>query len=133
MIVFLDTNIVIYLVEGPPGLGPRATTYVTALRSAGHTFAVSDLVRVECRVHPIRHANHVLLAQYDAFFAATHVQVLPLTTPVCDRATFLRATYNFKLADALQLAAAIVHGCDRFLTNDARLSHCTDIPVDVLP
>ncbi len=81
MIVFLDTNIVIYLVEGPAGFGPRAVSHLTGLRSAGHSFAVSDLVRVECRVHPIRHANATLLAQDDAFFAAAHVRVLPLTTP----------------------------------------------------
>jgi len=133
VIVFLDTNIVIYLIEGPPGFGRRAVNYLTSLRSGGHSFAVSDLVRVECRIHPIRRADATLLAQYDAFFAARHVQVLPLSTAVCDRATLLRATQNFKLADALQLAAAIVHGCDRFVTNDARLSHCTDIPVDALP
>lgn len=133
VIVFLDTNLAIYLIEGPLGFGPRAVRHLTGLRAGGHSFAVSDLVRVECRVHPIRHGHHTLLAQYDAFFAAAHVQVLPLTTPVCDRATLLRATYHFKLADALQLAAAIAHGCDRFLTNDTRLSHCTDIPVDVLP
>jgi predicted nucleic acid-binding protein len=78
-------------------------------------------------------SDAILLAEFDAFFAAIDVQVLPLTAAVCDRATVLRATHNFKTPDALQLAAAIVHGCDRFLTNDARLSACTDIPVDVLP
>ena len=112
---------------------PLALSHLSSLRSGGHSFAVIDLVRLECRVHPIRQADLALLAQYDAFFAAAHVQVLPLTTAVCDRATLLRATYNFKLADALQLAAAIIHGCDRFLTNDTRLSHCPDIAVEVLP
>ena len=41
--------------------------------------------------------------------------------------------HTFKTPDALQLGAAIVHGNDRFLTNDTRLSACTDIPIDVLP
>jgi hypothetical protein len=31
------------------------------------------------------------------------------------------------------LAAAAESGCDRFLTNDTRLSAFTDIPVEVLP
>src|SRR5687767_962473 len=43
-----------------------------------------------------------------------------ITTPVFDRATVLRAKYNFKLGDSLHLAAAIKAGCDRFLTNDRR-------------
>ena len=31
----------------------------------------------------------------------------------------LRATQNYKLVDALQLATAIVHGCKFFVSNDA--------------
>ena len=133
MIVFLDTNIVIYFVENPPVFGARATGHLTSLRTAGNTFAVSDLVRLECRVFPLRHSNLTLLGQFDAFFGSSDVCVLPLSALVCDRATQLRATHNFKTPDALQLAAAIIHGCDRFLTNDTRLSACTDLPIDVLP
>ncbi len=131
--MFLDTNIVIYLIDNPPAFGTRATARIAALTATGATFAVSDLVRLECRVQPIRTANHVQLARYDAFFASPQVQVLALTAPVCDRAALLRATHNFKTADALQLAAAIVHGCHRFLTNDTRLSACTGIAIEVLP
>jgi uncharacterized protein len=133
VIIFLDTNVVIYFVENTVGFGPRAAQHVTHLRSGGHTFAVSDLVRMECRVQPIRQGNLRLLADFDAFFASAEVQVFPLTSAVCDRATLLRAHHNFRTADAIQLAAAIVHGCDRFLTADARLSRCPDIPVDLLP
>jgi len=133
MIVFLDTNIVIYLIERQPGFGPRARAQINLLRSGGHTLAVSDLVCMECRVLPIRLGNLPLLSQYDAFFTANYVRIFPLTTAVCERATLLRAGHRFKTADALQLAAAIVHGCDQFLTNDVRLSACTDIPITVLP
>jgi predicted nucleic acid-binding protein len=131
--VFLDTNIVIYLIENPPVFGARATATVTTLLSAGDTIAVSDLVRLECRVGPLRHGNTALLAQFDAFFTSPDVQVFPLTAAVCDRATVIRATHLFKTPDALQLATAIIHGCDRFLTNDTRLNACTDIAVEVLP
>jgi hypothetical protein len=37
------------------------------------------------------------------------------------------------LADSLHLAAAVEAGCDRFLTNDTRLSAFTALPVEVLP
>jgi predicted nucleic acid-binding protein len=133
VIAFLDTNMVVYLIEIPPVFGARAAAQVTALIVAGHTVAVSDLVRLECRVLPIRCSDVTLLGRYDAFFASPDVRMLSLTAAVCDRATLLRAKYNFKTADALQLAAAIVHGCDRFLTNDRRLSACTDIRIEVLP
>jgi predicted nucleic acid-binding protein len=76
--------------------------------------------------------DKVKLAGFDAFFARPDVQRAPLTTAVYDRATVLRARHNFKLADSLHLAAAIEGGCDRLLTNDYRLSRCTDIAVEVL-
>jgi predicted nucleic acid-binding protein len=132
VIVFLDTNIVIYLIENPPVFGPKASVQIAGLSGAGHTFTVSDLVRLECRMLPIRRSDFGLLSHYDAFFAAPQVRVLTLTTAVCDRATLLRAVRNFKTPDALQLGAAIVHRSDRFLTNDARLSASKDIPIDVL-
>jgi uncharacterized protein len=133
VVIFLDSNVVIYAIETTSTFHARARTHLGTLRAAGHTFAVSDLVRLECRVRPIRNGDSILLAEFDAIFAASDVQVLPLTAAVCDRVTLIRAALNFKTPDSLQLAAAIVHSCDRFLTADARLNACTDIPVDVLP
>jgi len=37
------------------------------------------------------------------------------------------------LVDSIHLAAAIEFGCDRFLTNDARLSNFPEIAVEILP
>jgi predicted nucleic acid-binding protein len=88
---------------------------------------------MECRVDPLRRGDTARLAQFDSFFASANLQVFPLSTAACQRATRLRATYRFATPDALQLAVAIVHGCDRFLTADAGLLRCTDIPVDLLP
>ena len=59
--------------------------------------------------------------------------MVPITTAVFDRATFIRAAHDFKLGDSLHLAAAVETRCDRFLTNDARLSAYTALPVEVLP
>ena len=66
-------------------------------------------------------------------FAQANVALAPITTAVFDRATLIRATHNFKLADCLHLAAAVEARCDRFLTNDVRLSAFTALPVEVLP
>jgi predicted nucleic acid-binding protein len=133
MIVYSDANILIYLIEQPPLWGPRAAARYASLRAANDEVVVSDLARLECRVGPLQTGNMKLLAQFDAFFAAPDVRVVPLNAAVCERAAQVRATYRFKALDSLHLAAAIVHGCDRFLTNDTRLSACTDIVVEVLP
>jgi predicted nucleic acid-binding protein len=59
-------------------------------------------------------------------------EVIPLDRPVIDLATNLRARYSFKTPDAIHLAAAIVNGCDVFLTNDYRLDKCTEVTVEVI-
>ncbi len=95
--------------------------------------AISDLTRLECRVKPLSVNNVSRIAQFEAFFVSSDVTVFGLTTAVCDRATEIRARHRFKLADSLHLACAVEAGCDRFLTNDVRLSSFPDIPVEVLP
>lgn len=132
MIAYLDANCVIYFVEQNPSWWPRITGRIVTLRAAGDEIAVSDLTRTECLVGPFTSGDAAALASYQAFFTDPAVRVFPLTAAVCERAARLRAAHRFRLADALHLAAAIEHGCGLFLTNDAQLSRCSDIPVEVL-
>jgi predicted nucleic acid-binding protein len=45
----------------------------------------------------------------------------------------LRAKYkSLRLADSLQLAAAVDCGCNIFITNDVRLKHVTEISVYII-
>ena len=132
MIVFLDTNIVIYYVEQPAVWGLRAVARLAALKVAGDQAAASPLVRMECRVGPLKSGNAVYLADFATFFASPDLQVFPITAAVCDRASVIRAAHGFKPLDALHLAAAIENHCGRFLTNDTRLNRFTGIPIEVL-
>jgi predicted nucleic acid-binding protein len=133
MLVFCDSVILMYFFDHTGPFNVRATNRLAALAAAKDRIAVSDLVRMEYRVKPLQNGDTVKLTLFDAFCARPDVQMVPITTAVFDRATLIRATHNFKLADSLHLAAAAESGCDRFLTNDARLSAFTAIPVEVLP
>jgi len=119
--VFLDANPVIYLIEQPVSLGPKATARVSQLLANGERLAVSDLVRMECQVGPLKANDAVLLAKYATFFASPDLEVLSVSPAVCDRAARIRAQYGFKPLDSLHLAAAVEHGCTFFLTRDAQL------------
>lgn len=68
MSAYLDSNIVIYLVEQPAGFGRRASARVSALVAAGEPLVVSDLTRLECRIGPIGTGDLATLSQYDEFF-----------------------------------------------------------------
>ena len=130
--VFLDANTVIYLIEQPANFGPRATARVGVLLAGGERLSVSDLVRMECQVGPLKTNDALLSAKFSTFFTSPDVTVLPLSPAVCDRAARIRAQYGFKPLDSLHLAAAVEHGCTRFLTNDAGLRNFPDILVEIL-
>jgi predicted nucleic acid-binding protein len=131
MLIYLDTNIVVYTVENTPGFGPKARLRLDTARRSGDHFAVSDLVRMECCSHPFARGDTALLAVYDAFFNLPEVQFVPIDTSVFRRATVIRG-HGFRTVDALHLAAAAEAGCGLFLTNDTRLSRFVDVPVEVL-
>jgi predicted nucleic acid-binding protein len=48
---------------------------------------------------------------------------------VAEKAAEVRARYNLKLTDSLQIAAAIAAGCDDFLTNDSALKRVSGITI----
>lgn len=133
MLIYCDTVIVIYGVEATSLYQPRAQARLAAMRAAGDPLAVSDLTWLECRIKPIRLGDTALLANFTAFLTGPNVIKVPLSTPVYERATLIRAQYNYKLGDALHLAAAVEAGCGAFLTNDLRLSAFRGLPVEVLP
>jgi predicted nucleic acid-binding protein len=133
MLVYCDSVIRMYFFDHTGPFNVRATTHLASLAAAKDRLAISDLVRLEYRVKPLKAGDTVKLTLFDAFCARPDVQVVPITTAVFDRATLIRATHKFKLADSLHLAAAVEAGCNRFLTNDTRLSAFTDVPVEVLP
>lgn len=134
MMAYLDANCVIYLVEMNPTWSPRVVKRVADLRALGYRIAVGDLARTECLAQPYRVGNAAVIADFQAFFNAPGVAVLPMTAAVCERAAQLRAAslFRLKVPDCLHLATAIEHGCDLFLTNDAQLVRCTQIHVEIL-
>jgi predicted nucleic acid-binding protein len=133
MLIYCDSVIFIYFFDHAGSFNLRATNRLANLTKAGDRIAISDLVRLEYRVKPIKDGDSTKLALFDAFCSQPNVLIIPITTTVFDRATIIRATYSYKLADSLHLAAAVIGACDSFLTNDTRLAAFTDIPVEVLP
>src|SRR5579862_8907785 len=111
MLVYLDSCLLMYFYDHTGPFNVRATTRLMALAAAGDRLAVSDLVRLECRLKPVRTGDTAKRAVYDAFFIRPDVHVVPITTAVFDRATLIRATHLFKLGDSLHLAAAAEAGC----------------------
>ena len=59
-------------------------------------------------------------------------RVVPLDTRTALAAAELCARHKLATADSIIYATAIEHGCGIFLTNDAQLTRCVGISVEVL-
>jgi predicted nucleic acid-binding protein len=126
--LYLDSVVVIYLIEQPPAFGPTASAAVAGLNPTA--LVGTDLTRMECLIHPRRSNDTVREADFERFFQQKYLPFQPLNFAVLDTATNLRAKYRFlKTPDALHLAAAITAGCDLFVTNDVQLVNVTEIRV----
>lgn len=126
---YLDAAPIIYLIEQRQ---PFASSVRNKLASAGIVHITSELARLECRVKPMREGNLILLKDFDDYFENTIAEMISLTRDVVDKATEIRAQFNFKTPDSLHLAAAVVSRCNIFLTNDQRLNRFTGITIEIV-
>lgn len=133
--VYVDSCIIIYLIEGPASLRETIRSAFQPREGNRSIFCFSDLTRLECRVGPRQKANDDLLGLFDLFFISRDAESIPLSRKVFDLATEFRAGYRLKTPDAIHLAAAINGECAEFWTNDDRLSKAGKgkIQMKVLP
>lgn len=130
MRVYLDTAILIYLVEDVQPFCAAASARLAAEEIEKVT---SELARMEVLVMPLRNRNEKLIAAFHGYIDQACVEALELSRAVMETAAALRARYGFlRTPDAIHLAAAIEGKCDVFLTNDHRLDRFTEIAVEVL-
>lgn len=127
--IYLDSCIVIYAVEDE---GERGGAVRQRLADADDAVvAISPLVMLECLVGPLRGEN---LRLHDHYLRAfKQFRQLPLDAEHYLRAAEMRARHGLRTPDALHLAAAQLHGCDEFWTNDNRLAASAGgLAVDVI-
>lgn len=114
----LDTAPFIYFLERSPEYRPLVRPFFEALER-GEIHAVSVLTLVEVLVHPIRRRNPELAGQYrQILLSSDHLLVAPVSLDIAEEAARLRAKFNLRAPDAIQLATAVTSGADFFLTND---------------
>lgn len=129
MRVYLDSVLVIYLVEQSPQFARSVENW---LLSHPCDIVSSELGRMECLVLPVRNNDAARITEFENFFQTRVAELVPLGRAVFERATQIRAHSRFKTPDSIHLAAAVEAGCDLFLTNDQQLTQSTGITVEVI-
>jgi predicted nucleic acid-binding protein len=122
VLAYLDSCVVIYLIERQEPWHSSLRARLLPLATEPPAICYSDLTRLECRVGPLMRGDTQALSEYDEFFATPGFRRAAFVAPTFDLAADLRARHRIGVADALHLAAAIGAGCDEFRTNDLALS-----------
>lgn len=123
-LVYLDTNIFVYLKEGS---GARTDALIDLIlagrRSDSAWLATSELTLAELIVKPYVQRRDDLIDQYDNWIVESPwLSVGPVTRDVVWYAGVMRSQYrSVKLPDAIHLATAAGFQCKYFLTADTGL------------
>ena len=129
----LDTAPIIYFVEANPAYVDVCRAVFRRVSDGSITAHTSAVTLTETLVLPLRTQNTVLEAEYrDLLLNTNGVVILPVDAAVAERAADLRARYNLKTPDALQVATAVAAGCEALLTNDAGLRRVAEVRMLVL-
>jgi predicted nucleic acid-binding protein len=127
-IIFLDTAPLIYFIEGNSEYQQGLKQIFEANDKGDFTFITSSITLLEVLVRPLREGQTELADQYKRILTtANGIQIFDITNALAVKAAELRAKYNLRTPDALQIATAIENDAAYFLTNDTRLRSVSEL------
>ena len=117
--VYLDSNIVITILEQTAPLNRPQKRFIDALETGQLTGISSHLTLAECLIKPMRESNEQAIEAVLQFLEnQEHVELLPVSRNILVKAAEIRAVSGTKLPDAIHLASAVAAGCQTFLSDD---------------
>ncbi len=126
-LLMMDTAPIIYVLERHHELAQRFDPLFEAHDAGRVQFAVTTVTIAEVLTGPSRSGNDALVREYRSLLESW--RVAPLDAEIAAEAALLRATYGFKLPDAVQAASARVHDAYALITNDKGFSRIRDLRV----
>ncbi|MEN3151176.1 type II toxin-antitoxin system VapC family toxin [Neorhizobium sp. IRAMC:178] len=116
--VYVDSNVLIYYVDGSPEFKSLAENAVMAfIRSEWRLFS-SEITLGECLRGVPRDAPDVSAVFVAILSNAEFISLEPVSLALIKRAAELGVEFNMKLIDAIHVATAEALQCHVFLTND---------------
>jgi predicted nucleic acid-binding protein len=122
-LIGLDTSIFIYHFEAHPTYKPLTEIILQGIQAGEREAVLSTVSLMELTVHPWRQGRADIARHYEALLNHfPHLQLVDITRDAARQAAQLRARYHIRPADALNVAAALVHNATAYLTNDKGLT-----------
>lgn len=120
--MFLDTAPAIYAFTSGSPFNAVALRAINHCASSGIQVIASPVTLAEGLAGETDLLRQLL---FHRFLTTNGGRMVGIGTEVAEITGSIRRTTKLKLADSLQLATALVAGCDTFLTNDAQLAKTT--------
>ena len=129
--VYLDANVVIYLVEKNSDYHSLVHHILCELAQEGAELISSELVVSECMMGAVRRENEAILLAYERFFDGDRfgIELQPVSSRVLWTAPQVSLDFKLDLPDALHFATALDQGCDAFVTNDKGFTDGEPFPI----
>jgi predicted nucleic acid-binding protein len=129
----IETAPFIYLVEKHPKYVGRMRSIIQYIDDGAVMGFSSTVTLTEVLTQPLKMGNSRLVSMYrDILVQSRNFTLVPINVDIAEHAADLRARYNLKTPDALQVAVALHAGCDAFLSNDFGLKRVTEVRVLIL-
>lgn len=131
-IVGLDTAPLIYFIEEKSSYLPVLEPFFAKMEEGYFSVSTSTITLLEVLVYPLRAGNYSLASGYKDILLNSKMNTVEISHSISERAANLRAKYNIKTPDSLQISAALEMGANYFLTNDLRLPLIPSIEIITL-
>jgi predicted nucleic acid-binding protein len=132
-VVGFDTMPLIYYIEENPNYLKMIDPFFEAVERGEFEVVTSIITLLEVLVHPIRDGNAELAQRYrDLLFETEGLSTVEIDQAIAEEAARLRASYNIRTPDAIQMATAVFEGASFFLTNDIHLPSLPNLKTLVL-
>jgi len=106
--IFLDTAPLIYFIEGNSPYQDKLKKIFDSNDKGDFTFITSSITLLEVLVKPLRDGQSVLADKYKNILTkAAGIEIFDITIDLAAKAAELRAKYNLRTPDAIQIATAI--------------------------
>ena len=127
--VFIDTAPFIYYLENSSLYMGMVKKFFTKCIEENIQIVTSAITIEEYLVFPYSSGKMEFADNFKKFIKYMDIEVINMDSTIAEQGAKIRGKYkNFKAMDALQIATAIVGGCDMFFTNDKQLRQEQEIP-----
>ena len=127
---FIDTAPFIYIIEDNEEFAEKSIEIILESIAQQDTFVTSVVTIMEFGVKPEKENRQDVIEKFYEFLDKLSIEIEDIDQGIAKQAFKLRAKYQFlKGLDALQIASAIISGCEEFVTNDRKLKQISEISV----